>query len=224
MKINEHKFKGVYESKNGRRPIFYTKNLVPGVSVYGEKLFRDGVEYREWDVKRSKLGAALAKKISQIGIYPGSTVLYLGASTGTTVSHVSDIVGKDGVVFAVDSAPRSTRDLVFFAQKRKNVIPLLANANHPKRYVGIIVAVDVVFQDIAQRNQAAIFLKNCKTFLKKGGFGVLSVKARSMDVTKNPKQMFKQVREEIEKKITIVDYRELDPFEVDHCIFICKKK
>ena len=224
MKIREHKFQGVYEMRLGKRSFFYTKNLVPGISVYGERLVKQGVEYREWDVTRSKLGAALAKKISQFGIYPDDVVLYLGASTGTTVSHVSDIVGKNGKVFAVDIAPRSTRDLVFFSEKRKNIIPILASANHPELYKHLVVGVDMVFQDIAQRNQTGIFLKNCKAFLKKGGFGVFAVKARSIDVTKKPKQIFKRVRDELEKEIIIVDYRELDPYEKDHCIFICKNK
>jgi fibrillarin-like rRNA methylase len=103
MKVQPHKFKGIYTIRKGKRENYLTKNLVPGKDVYGETLIKDGKsEYREWEPKRSKLGAALAKKISQVGIYPGSKVLYLGASTGTTSSHVSDIVGKDGFVFALD--------------------------------------------------------------------------------------------------------------------------
>lgn len=211
--------------KKGKRQLYLTKNLVRGKQVYGETLVKDGKdEYREWSPMRSKLGAALAKNISQLGIYPGSKVLYLGASTGTTSSHVSDIVGPEGFVFALDFAPRTTRELVFLCEQRKNMMPIMADARHPERFAAYVSSVDAVFQDIAQRDQAEIFMKNCDAFLKKGGFGILAVKARSVDISKKPKQIFKQVRDFLEKRITIVDYRELEPFEKDHCIFVCKKK
>ncbi|MBN1544133.1 fibrillarin-like rRNA/tRNA 2'-O-methyltransferase [Candidatus Woesearchaeota archaeon] len=225
MGIQPHKFKGVYTAKKGKRIVFVTKNLTPGKTVYGEETYKEGKdEYREWSLTRSKLGAALAKNISQLGIYPGSKVLYLGASTGTTSSHVSDIAGNEGFVFAVDFAPRTTRELVYLCEQRKNMSPILGDARHPEQYVQYVTLVDAVFQDIAQRDQAEIFIKNCNAFLKKGGFGILAVKARSVDVAKKPKQVFNEVRAYLEKNITIVDYRELDPFEKDHCIFVCKKK
>ena len=224
MRIESHKFQGVYTMRRGRKELFLTKSLRPRISVYGESLIRDrGTEYREWNVERSKLGAALAKRVSQLGIWPGNKVLYLGASTGTTVSHVSDIVGKDGFVFAVDFAPRTTRELIYLCEERENIAPIMEDANHPERYAGNVCMVDTVFQDVAQRNQAEIFLKNCDMFLKKGGFGILAVKARSVDITKNPKQIFKEVRAILEKKMLISEYKELAPLEKDHCIFVCKK-
>ncbi len=221
--IRQTKLQGVFESK-GKRRQFYTKNLAPRKKVYTEKLVREkGIEYREWDPKRSKLCAALHKGLSQISIKEGHIVLYLGASTGTTCSHVSDIVGKGGFVFALDFAPRVVRQLVFVCEQRSNMTPLLADANHPEQYIGNVTMVDTVYQDIAQRNQTEIFLKNCDVFLKDGGFGLLAVKARSIDVTKKPKEIFNKVRKELEQKITIVDYRILDPFEKDHCLFVVKK-
>jgi fibrillarin-like pre-rRNA processing protein len=226
MKIQPHKFKGVYVLKKGKnREIFLTKSLVKGKKVYGEHLYTEGKdEYREWDPERSKLGAALAKKVSQLGIYPGSKVLYLGACTGTTASHVSDIVGKEGFVYALDFAPRTTRNLVYLCEERKNMTPIIADANQTRTFAHCVSLVDCVFQDIAQRHQAEIFIKNCERFLRPGGFGVLAVKARSVDVASKPTQIFKEAREFLEKNITIVDYRELDPIEKDHCIFICKKQ
>jgi len=224
--MKPHKFKGIYVMRKGKRENYYTKNLNPGKSVYGEVLVRKGKdEYREWSILRSKLGAAVAKKISQIGIWPGNKVLYLGASTGTTTSHVSDMVGRDGFVFAVDFAPRTTRELVYLCEDRENIAPIMEDANHPERYTDRVCEVDVVFQDIAQRNQAEIFMKNVDMYLKKGGFGLLAIKARSIDITKKPKQVFKEVRAKLEKKnYTIVDYRELAPLEKDHCMFVIKKK
>ena len=87
-----------------------------------------------------------------------------------------------------------------------------------------VSATDVIYQDVAQKNQVEIFLKNVNIFLKNGGYGMLALKARSIDVTKNPKQIFREVKEKLEKFLTIIDYRELDPFQKDHCMFICKKK
>jgi fibrillarin-like pre-rRNA processing protein len=215
----------VFEEQRQRK-VLYTRNLTPGKSFFAEELVKEsGIEYRSWDVTRSKLGAAIKKGISQTGFKEGDVVLYLGASHGFTPSFVSDIVGEKGFVFCLDVAPRVVRDLVFVCDMRENMAPLLADANHPEQYKELVSPeVDVVFQDISQRNQVQIFLKNCDYYLKKGGFGVLALKARSIDVTKRPKEIFDTVRRELERHITIVDYRELEPFEKDHAFFVCKKK
>ena len=220
--MKEYRIKGIFLDDRNR---FYTKNLVPGTSVYGELLRREkGEEYRQWDIRRSKLGAALAKGISQIGLKEGMDVLYLGASTGTTVSHVSDIVGKNGFVFAVDSAPRVLRELVFLAEQRKNIAPVLANANQPMSYVHLVPQVDFLFQDVSQRSQVEIFLKNVDVYLKKEGFAAIAIKARSVDVTKKPAIIFEEAKRQLEKNVTIVDFKILDPLEKDHAFFVCKKK
>jgi fibrillarin-like pre-rRNA processing protein len=223
-------FKGVFELRNGNRTTLLTKNMTPGKIVYGELLFYDKdeqgnkVEYREWVPKRSKLGAALMKDVSQIGMKENDYILYLGCSTGTTVSHVSDIIGPNGLVFALDFAPRVLRDMVFVAEDRNNIAPIMADANKPESYAHLICEVDTVFMDIAQKNQAEIFIKNCKAFLKPGGFGLLALKARSVDVTRNPKDVFREIRAKLEREFAVVDYRELDPFEMDHAMFVIKKK
>lgn len=218
--MKESRLKGIYT--RGRE--LFTINQVKGKTVYTEKLIKkDGTEFRTWDPFKSKLAAAINKGVSQIGIRPGSTVLYLGAAQGTTPSHVSDIVGKSGFIFALDFAPRAIRDLIFVCEDRKNMTPMLADANQPDTYSSQVFNVDVVYQDIAQKNQVEIFLKNFK-YLKKGGFGLLAIKARSIDITKTSKEIFKRVRAQLEKETTIVDYRELNPFEKDHAMFVCKKK
>ena len=214
----------VFEEKKGRKPCLFTKNLVAGQSVYGERLLmQEGVEYREWQPERSKLAAVIMKGSPDIGIRKRDVVLYLGAATGTTVSHVSDIIGEEGFVFALDFAPRVVRDLYFLCLERKNIAPILADANKPRSYAGNICQADVVYQDIAQKNQVEILLKNCELFLKDGGCALLAVKARSIDVTKRPKDIFKQVREQLENKMRIVDCRELEPYQKDHCFFMLKK-
>jgi len=201
------KFPNVYQDKKR----LYTKSIIKGE------------QYREFDPKTSKLAAAIVKGISQIGIKDQNIVLYLGAGSGNTPSFVSDMVGKAGFVFAIDFAPRVVRDLVFVAEKSPNIAPLLADCNHPETYSHLICQADVLYQDIAQRNQVEIFRKNF-VFLKRGGFALLAVKARSIDVTEKPKHIFKQVRKELEGFTAIVDYRELEPYERDHALFVCKKK
>lgn len=83
----------------GREDALGTRNLVIGESVYGEKRVsienddKEKVEYRIWNPFRSKLAASILGGLDDIHIKPGSKLLYLGAASGTTVSHCSDIVG-----------------------------------------------------------------------------------------------------------------------------------
>jgi fibrillarin-like pre-rRNA processing protein len=223
--VKQTKFPGIFELHKGKRKILLTKNLAPGKTVYDEKLVMEGKdEYREWNPKRSKLAAVILKDIKEIGIKEGDFVLYLGAAYGTTASHVSDIVGEQGGVFALDFAPRVMRDLVFVCEERKNMAPLFFDANKPEDYKEkVMPEVDVVYMDIAQRNQAEIFLKNVDMFLKKNGYGLLAVKARSIDVTKKPRKIFEEIRRQLQGELKIIDFRLLEPFERDHCMFVCKK-
>ncbi|MBI2666750.1 fibrillarin-like rRNA/tRNA 2'-O-methyltransferase [Candidatus Woesearchaeota archaeon] len=210
--------------QDGRR--LYTKNAFPGTKAsFDEIITREGKEeYREFDPTRSKLAAAVVKGAGNVGIRKGNLVLYLGASHGYTPSFVSDMIGREGMIFAVDPAPRVVRDLVFLAEQRKNIAPILADANHPEEYEKRILSVDVVYQDVAQRNQAEIFLRNCKLFLKSGGYGLLAVKARSIDAKKSSRQIFEETRRILEKEMQVVDFRILDPLEKDHCMIVVKKK
>lgn len=223
--IQKSKIFEVYESYENKRRILYTINLVIGQSVYGEKLVKENdVEYRCWDPFKSKLAASILKGSPNLGFRKSDVVLYLGSASGTSVSHVSDIIGDDGLIFAVDIAPRVMRDLIFLCYKRKNITPILADASKVEVMKERICVVDIIYQDIAQKNQVEIFLKNVELFLKNNGYALLAVKARSIDVTKNPKHIFKEVKSALEKTLTTIDYRELEPFQKDHCMFICKKK
>ncbi|MBW2973373.1 fibrillarin-like rRNA/tRNA 2'-O-methyltransferase [Candidatus Woesearchaeota archaeon] len=223
--IKEKDFKGIFEARKGKKKVLLTKNLAKGISVYGERLIEEKkVEYREWSPEKSKLAAAILKGIHQINLKPDTIVLYLGASTGTTVSHVSDIVGKGGFVFAVDSAPRVMRELVFVCEQRPNIAPILADAGQPNEYKEIVPQVDWLYQDIAQKHQVDIFLKNVDAFLKQGHFGLLVVKARSIDVTKEPSVLFDEVKKKLEEKVIIADKVLLSPYQKDHCLFVCKKR
>ncbi len=214
----------IFEVYKDKRKL-YTVNPVPGVKVYDERLVREsGKEFREWNPKKSKLAAAIIKGSPNIFIRRGSVVLYLGSSTGTTVSHVSDIVGPEGLIFAVDIAPVVMRKLVFNLERRKNIVPVLTDGNNIMDLASKVCQVDVLYQDIAQKNQVEIFFKNLRLFVKKGGYGLLAVKARSIDISRRPREIFAEVKKDIEKKAIVVDFRILDPLERDHCFFIVKKK
>ncbi len=213
---------------NERFPRILTRNLTPGVTFFDKErtTVMEGAEWRELDPKRSKLAAALARGCQQFGIKEGSVVLYLGASHGYTPSFVSDMVGPKGFVQCVEIAPVVARDLVFVSEARENMVPILASASFPNVYAHRVLAADVVFQDIAQRDQLDIFLRNCRAFLKVGGMGLLALKARSIDVTRNPGDIFKDIKRELERTpgFAIVDYRELAPFERDHAFFAVKRR
>ena len=146
---------GVFVAR-GKEDLLVTKNLVPGESVYSEKRVAvEGAEgtkteYRVWNPFRSKLAAGILGGLEDIFIKPGAKVLYLGAASGTSVSHVADIVGETGVVYAVEFSHRSGRDLINMAKKRTNVIPIIEDARHPQKYRMLVDMVDVIFADVAQ--------------------------------------------------------------------------
>ena len=200
---------------------FATENLVPGQSVYGERLIRKkGKEYRSWDSRRSKIAAAMLKKM-KIPFGKNWTVLYLGVASGTTASHLSDII-RDGMIFGVDPAPRVMRDFILLSETRHNLTPVFEDANRPDKYRHIVPEVDFLYQDVAQPNQAQIFLKNAGTYLKKGGMAFIAVKSRSIDVTANPRKVFDEFKKEL-RGFKIISETRLEPFEKDHLALLLKK-
>ncbi|MEM2674514.1 MAG: fibrillarin-like rRNA/tRNA 2'-O-methyltransferase [Candidatus Hadarchaeales archaeon] len=205
-----------------RRPA--TPNLCPGTKVYGEELVTvEGKEYRIWDPFRSKLAAALVKGLEKLPIREGSKVLYLGAASGTTASHVSDVVGVRGVVYCIEFSARSLRDLLISCGNRKNMVPILADARRPEEYRFLVSEVDVVYEDVAQPDQTEILLKNAEVFLKRGGYALLALKARAVDVTAKPKEVFEREKKKLEKEMLLIDFRTLEPFEKDHAMFLLSR-
>jgi fibrillarin-like pre-rRNA processing protein len=184
--------------------------------VYGERML-DG--YRVWDPYRSKL-AALYLMGKGIELTPDMRVLYLGAANGTTVSHVADYVE---VVYAVEFAPRPMQDLLEVARRRKNVMPIMADASCPEQYAPLVETVDLLYQDVAQPDQAAIALKNCP-FLKKGGCLILMLKTRSVDIRKEPAVVFRDTLDILlSAGLTITESTWLAPYHQDHAAIICTK-
>ena len=221
MQVKSHKFEGIYIIGNK----ICTANLAPGRNVYGEQLIKiKEKEYREWVPFRSKLCAAIKKGIKYFPFKKGSKVLYLGAGSGTTISHISDIVGKDGIIYAVEISERPLRDLVKLAEIRQNIIPILADARLTETYENLILEkVDVVYEDVADPDQIKILVKNSEKFLKQDGIAEIAIKSQSISSTKPPKEVYKECLQELEKHFEILDKVELDPYEKFHLFVVLKK-
>merc|ERR1719435_744015 len=152
---------------------------------------------------------------------PGSKVLYLGAASGTTVSHVSDIAGPEGLVYAVEFSHRSGRDLLNVAKTRTNIVPIIEDARHPWKYRMCCGMVDVVFADVAQPDQARIVGINAQHFLKTGGHFVISVKASCIDSTAKPEAVFAQeVKKMKAEQMKPQEQLTLEPYERDHAVVV----
>lgn len=204
-----------------------TKNLTPGLNVYGERLLKfQGVEYRVWDAFRSKLAGAIIKGLQTVPIEPGSKVLYLGAASGTTPSHVSDIVGESGHVYCVEFAQRSLRDLVNnVAAFRHNISPMLDDARMPERYAMFISGkVDVIYCDVAQPEQAKLLADNADAFLKPQGWVMLACKSQSIDVTMSPQDVYKQEARVLQKRgYEVKEIVDLEPYDKAHAMIVAQK-
>ena len=201
-----------------------TENLVIGNQVYKEKLIKKkDIEYRLWDPFRSKLAAVIMNGLEVFPFQDKSSVLYLGVSTGTTVSHISDIVGPQGIIFGVEHSSRVARDFLDrVASHRKNIIPILQDARQPQQYFSVYSKVDVVYVDIAQPDQTDIAIANCKMFLKFSGYLFLVIKTRSIDVTKAPKKIIENEKNKLNENFEIIQVIDLSPYDKDHAMVIAK--
>jgi fibrillarin-like pre-rRNA processing protein len=221
MIFMEKIFEGIFSDKKS----IYTKNLLPGKKVYGEKtIMENGVEYREWNPFRSKYCAGIKNGLTKNIFSKATTVLYLGSAEGTTVSHVSDIVGKEGAIFCVDLSEIAMNKLTKLAEERENIYPILSDAQVIDNYKEFFEEkVDALFQDISQRNQAEIFCKNAQ-FLKKNSYGCLSLKTKSISQSKDKKDVLDEEKKILEKEFIIEQVISIEPYEKEHYLILVKKK
>lgn len=219
---------GVFISK-GKADTLCTLNMVPGISVYGEKRIELGggkgeeekKEYRLWNPYRSKLSSAIYAGVRSIYMGPGSKVLYLGGASGTTVSHVSDIIGPEGIVYAVEFSHRVGRDLVEMSKRRPNIVPIIEDARYPMKYRMLVSMVDCIFMDVAQPDQARILALNAQAFLKNGGHYVISIKANCIDSTLEAPVVIAAELNKLKKdKLKPLEQVSLEPFERDHAVVV----
>jgi fibrillarin-like pre-rRNA processing protein len=213
-------FEGVFRI-NGK---LATLNLVPGRRVYDEELVEHGGrEYRMWNPYRSKLAAAMINGLKEMSIKRGSKVLYLGAATGTTSSHVSDIVGEGGLVYCIEIAERSMRELVELCEARPNMLPLLRDARDVDAYAGDVEECDVIYQDIAARDQSDILVRNSR-LLKSKGMAYVAIKSQSIDVVKDPRDVYRAFLEEISGTFDVLEKIDIAPYSKMHMFAVLRKK
>jgi fibrillarin-like pre-rRNA processing protein len=229
IRVKPHpQFEEIYQAylEDGARRLA-TRNLTPGKIVYGERLIRfEGVEYRVWDAFRSKLAAAILKGVQAVPIKPGHKVLYLGAASGTTASHVSDIVGEKGHVYCVEFASRSLRELVCnVCAFRLNMTPFLEDARLPEKYSMFISGkVDEIYCDVAQPEQAKVLADNADVLLKERGWVMLAIKAQSIDVTKDPSEVYQQEIKVLKKRgFSVEEIVRLEPYDIAHAMIVAQK-
>lgn len=232
-------FPGIFsvpDPKNPNKRAIATKNLTPGRVYYGERLVHlplredekaTNAEFRLWDPFRSKLSAAILNGLQQVPIREGTTCLYLGASTGTTLSHLSDVVGESGRIFAVEMAPRVARELLEkVVRYRRNIVPIIADARHPEQFPSIYGDLTVVYCDIAQPDQTEIAITNCEKFFdsQKGGTLFLVVKASSIDALKEKAKVFDEQTRILKKAgFEVLQKIDLEPYDRNHAMIVSEK-
>ena len=226
-KIREHEMLAntFWYQKANESNTLVTLNYSPGHKAYDEKLVEiDGREYRVWTPYRSKIAAAIIKNLKIIPITQESHILYLGAASGTTCSHLSDIVRDQGKIYCIEFSARVIRELVQVCETRTNLIPILGDVRYPEQYRMLIPEqVDVVYSDVAQPEQAKIIVKNAETYLKSQGWIMLFVKSRSVDVTKDPERIYKeQIKILKNSAFTVKEIARLSPYSEDHALIVAQ--
>lgn len=230
IEVRKHpKFYNVFISGTQQKLKLYTRNLDIGKKVYGERLIKVNHkaayrEYREWDPFRSKLAALILENPVSNFFSENLNCLYLGASSGTTVSHLSDIL-PSGIIFGVEFAERSIRQLIQNTSNRKNVVPILGDARFPESYAKyIFTEIDLIYQDVAQPRQSEIAIVNCNYYLKDDGILIIAIKSQSIDSIKKSEYIYTQEKANFEKAgYKILESININKFAGNHIILIVKK-
>ena len=222
---NHPKFYNVFISGPQEKLTLYTKNVDIGYRVYGEKLIEyRGEEYREWDPFRSKLAALILENPTTSFLSKDFNCLYLGASSGTTISHLSDIL-QSNVIYGVEFAERSIRQLIQNTIKRKNIIPILGDARYPESYAkSIFTEVHLIYQDVAQPNQAEIAISNCNYYLRDDGILVLAIKSQSIDSVQKSERIYAKEKDILEKAgYYIIESVNIHRYAANNIVLITQK-
>ncbi|MEM0201909.1 MAG: fibrillarin-like rRNA/tRNA 2'-O-methyltransferase [Candidatus Micrarchaeaceae archaeon] len=199
-----------------------TKNKVPGHSTYGEELVRiDGIEYRYWNPYRSKLAAAILKGLKEFHIISNSNLLYLGAATGTTCSHVSDIA-CDGVIYCVEISEQSMQKLLKECEIRDNMLPYLKDARNVEAYASEIGKVDIIYQDVSARDQAEILIRNSQ-LLRSNGYAYVAIKSQSIDVAKPQQLVYKEFLKKTSSIFKVIETIDIMPYDKSHLFAVMRK-
>lgn len=191
--------------------------------LYTKYTTKSSEELREWNPYRSKIAAAILNGLKIFPFKRGCKILYLGVSAGTTCSHISDVIGSEGIIYGVEFAERVFYSFLDLAKKRDNIVPIFADARMPNDYFWV-EEVDIVYCDIAQQDEIDIAIRNADIFLKKEGYLIIAIKSRSIDVTKEPEIIYKDEANKLEKSnYKILELINLEPYEESHALVVCIK-
>ena len=217
---------GIYESAEGReqRPCYFTKAL-DDLRFYREyRVLWRGEEYRYWNPHRSKWGIHITRNLVRDLVRPDISILYLGAATGSSVSHLADVV-VEGSIYAVEFSAISFGRLRILGERRSQVFPLLFDASRPGSYQDLVPSVDLLYMDISQPNQFEIFKKNAELFLKESGTGLFVLKERSISISKKASVIQETVERQIpETGMVVVQKYDLLPYDKDHMCYVIRKE
>ena len=209
----------LFRAEEDRRAVFFTEAVEPSaVPVYGERVtYRDRRALRRFDPFRSKLAAALARGYEGPLPRPGEAWLYLGAASGSTASHVADLTGPTGAVYAVERSLRPFAKLVHLADRLPTLLPILGDARAPDEYAGDLPGIAGIYADIAQPDQPAILRENARRFLRAGGVALLALKTASMGRAGTPRRYAESASEELESGgLEVEESLGLEPFHKGH--------
>ncbi|RLJ01937.1 MAG: fibrillarin-like rRNA/tRNA 2'-O-methyltransferase [Candidatus Aenigmatarchaeota archaeon] len=198
------------------------KQIFSGVYKKGNNLYTKGKNLEEWNPYKSKPAAAILNGLQNFLVKKGQKILYLGAAHGTTISHFSNIVGEKGIIYGVEVSDKIILKLIDKVRKKKNIVPILEDARFPENY-GWIGKVDLVYEDIAQRDQVQILKRN-KVFLKEKGIILIALKAKAIDSVREVKEIYREVIEELSKDFEIIETIDLEPYEHDHLFIVGRMK
>jgi len=198
------------------------KQIFSGVYKKGSNLYTKGKNLEEWNPYKSKPAAAILNGLQNFPVKKGQKILYLGAAHGTTISHFSNIVGEKGIIYGVEVSDKIILKLIDKVRKKKNIVPILEDARFPENY-GWVGKVDLVYEDIAQRDQVQILKKN-KVFLKEKGIILIALKAKAIDSVREVKEIYREVIEELSKDFEIIETIDLEPYEHDHLFIVGRMK
>ncbi|HEV2316775.1 MAG TPA: fibrillarin-like rRNA/tRNA 2'-O-methyltransferase [Thermoplasmata archaeon] len=171
------------------RDAYWTASAAADAPVYGERVLHRGREiYRSFEPGRSKLAAAIAKGWKGPFPGPGEFWLYLGAAGGTTASHVADLVGPGGGVFAIEKSVRPFVRLLRVAERYPNLYPVLGDVRRWEEYDGLVAPVDGLYADLAAPDQVRLVEENARAFLRPRGRLLLALKTASMGRERSPEE------------------------------------
>ncbi|HEX9710378.1 MAG TPA: fibrillarin-like rRNA/tRNA 2'-O-methyltransferase [Candidatus Thermoplasmatota archaeon] len=206
---------------------FFTRHGGGGRPAYGEEVVRgpDGHPWRRFEPRRSKTAAAL--HAGGLGpeleaVLSSPPLLYLGAASGTSLSHLADIVAPEPA-YGVEVAQRSFADLLENLRPWPNVFPVHADARRPAAYAALVGRAGAIVQDVAAADQVAVLAGNARAFLPDGAPALLFLKARSVDSGADPPAVFEEAREALAAAgFGVREQRALEPFDRDHRAFLVR--